>query len=41
MAGLSEAQFEAMLQEVHAATERAHKATVDAVLHRRAEAKVP
>jgi hypothetical protein len=41
MAGLSEAQFEAMLHEVHAATERAHKATVDAVLRRRAEAKVP
>ena len=41
MAGLSEAQFEAMLQEVHAATERAQKATVDAVLRRRAEAKVP
>ena len=41
MAGLSEAELEAMLQEVHAATERARKATVDAtVLRRRAEAKV-
>jgi hypothetical protein len=40
-AGLSEAELEAMLQEVHAATERARKATVDAtVLRRRAEAKV-
>ena len=38
MAALSEAEFEAMLQEVRAAMERAEKATVDAVLRRRAEA---
>jgi hypothetical protein len=40
MARLSPAEFKAMMQEVHAAVERAEKADVDAALRRRAEAEV-